>query len=132
MTLNPIRLVKHTARLLTIRNRAETVLVLAEDADQHRERYRDPNWWSRLFIATGRLWAVLPLPREIREMTLLWQYLANWKTTLGGVAVIAAGVAKVANDPSSIMDPTTIAMFGAGWAALHAKDMNVTGGTREQ
>lgn len=62
----PIKAVKNTARLLTIRGRATDVLDLAEEAEANPRLYRDAGWWSRVVNAVYRLADVLPIAPEAR------------------------------------------------------------------
>lgn len=119
-----------TARLLRLRRNAVTLIDVAEEGAADRALYRSSAYWARLFAAGRVLWIDLPLPQEIKDMDFVRNMLTNYKTTLGGIAALAAGVAAVANDPGKITDPVVLGLFGAAWAAFNAKDNNVTGGTK--
>jgi hypothetical protein len=88
---SPARLVRQTARLLTLRDRAEDVLALAQDAEVNPQRYRDATWWSRLVTAGGRLAAALPLAPEVR--TKMQTYLLKAGVVLGAVGGFAGYLA---------------------------------------
>lgn len=62
----PVKAVRNTARLLKIRNEAEDVLEIAEEAEADPRLYRDPSWWTRLLTQTGELIAALPIAPEGR------------------------------------------------------------------
>lgn len=55
----------------------------------------------------------------------------NWRTSLAGIATIAAGAAGIVNAPSNDVNTLTqsVAAILAGIGLLTAKDSNVTGGT---
>lgn len=124
----PVKTVKVTSRLLKEWREAEKLQVMAEEAAQHPELYRDPNWLSRFIRQCAALWEVLPLPEALRMNTLL----ANWKTTSGGLATLLFAAASIMQDPTNLTDPKVLAMIAAGVAAIMAKDHNVTGGTKDQ
>lgn len=137
----PIAAVKNGVRLVRLGVNAKKLLEVgdegADDWDRRRAAgdtsgalYRSSDYWARLLSKARDVWMDLPLPEEIRDMKFLTNALTNWKTTLGGLAIALAAVAKVANDPNTLTDATTLAMFGAAWAAFNAKDQNVTGGTK--
>jgi hypothetical protein len=63
---------------------------------------------------------------------MLKAVLANYKTTLAGIAALSAAAAKVAADPSSAFTPETIAVVIAGIGLILGKDANVTGGSVRQ
>lgn len=130
MKLNPITAIKQAVQLLQIRSRATAVLDTAQEAEKDTHLYRDARWWSRLMRQGYSLMQVLPIPQEIKDMAFVTNMLTNWKTTLGGIAALAAAVSAVANDPAKISDPVVLGLFGAAWAAFNSKDQNVTGGTR--
>lgn len=63
-------------------------------------------------------------------------FLANWKTTAGGLATLALGVMSLFGIKvvgSASIDPqTALGMITGGLALIFAKDGNVTGGTSAQ
>lgn len=63
-------------------------------------------------------------------------FLANWKTSAGGILTAALGVASLFNVKiagAGAIDPqTAIAMIVTGASLIFAKDGNVTGGTTRQ
>lgn len=128
----PVKAVRNTARLLKIRSRAEDVLETAEEAEANPQLYREPTWWSKLLKQGGALLEVLPVPKEVKEMDGLKSLLKNYKTTIGGIAALAAAASMIAEDPSKITDPITLGLIGAGIAGLSGKDANVTGGKKPQ
>lgn len=83
----PVRLVKHTAQLLTLRSRAEAELELFEQAEATPQLYRDATWWSRVFTATRRLVDVLPIAPEVRS--IMQSYILKAGIVLGTVSTIA-------------------------------------------
>lgn len=56
----------------------------------------------------------------------------NWKTILSGVLTLGLTGLSIAHNPTSILDPQTIAAITAGVGLLFAKQHNVTGGTIPQ
>ena len=128
----PVKAVRQTARLLKIRSRASDVLETAEAAEANPALYRDATWWSKLLRQGSALLDVLPVPQEVKRMDWLKSVLANYKTTIGGIAALASAAAVVANDPSKITDPVTLGLIGAGIAGIAGKDANVTGGSKPQ
>jgi hypothetical protein len=123
----PVRAVKATGRLLTIRARGQEALELAEQAEADPHLYRDPTWWSRTLRAAWRLLQVLPVPTDVRNLTMLKNVLANWQTTLAGIAALTAVAAHVAQDPTVLTNPETIAAILVGIGLVLGKDASVTG-----
>lgn len=122
----PAKAVRQTSRMLRARNQAADVWTLAEEAEADPRLYRDPSWWKRLLTQTGELVAVLPLAPEIRDMTFLKNVLANYKTTLAGVAAIAASLTAMANG-APMDDPAVITGFITGVGLILGKDATKTG-----
>lgn len=122
----PVKAVRTTTRMLRARNEAADVWALAEEAEANPRLYRDAAWWKRLLTQVGELLAVLPLAPEIREMTFLKNVLANYKTTLAGVAAILASLTAVANG-TPIDDPAVLTGFITGLGLIVGKDASKTG-----
>lgn len=122
----PVKAVRTTARMLRARNEAADVWALAEEAEADPRLYRDSSWWKRLLTQTGELLAVLPLAPEIRQMTFLRNVLANYKTTLAGVAAILAALTAVANG-AALDDPAVITGLITGVGLIVGKDATKTG-----
>jgi hypothetical protein len=125
----PVRAVKNTARLLTIRNEAEDVLEIAEEAEANPRLYRDQGWWTRLLTQAGELVAVLPMAQEIRNMDAIRGALANYKTTLAGVGLLIGAVTAFANGVELTDEKVWMAAI-TGIGLILGKDFNTTGGTR--
>jgi hypothetical protein len=122
----PVRAVKNTARLLKIRNEAEDVLELAQEAEADPRLYRDRGWWNRLLTQAGELIAVLPIAQEVRNMDAIRGALANHKTTLAGVALIVGGIVAFANG-APLTDESVWGSLVGGLGLICGKDFNVTG-----
>jgi hypothetical protein len=87
----PVRAVKNTARLLTIRNEAEDVLELAQEAEANPRLYRDQGWWTRLLTQAGELLAVLPIAPEGRvKLQDLLLKVAMVLGAIGGIGGVLA------------------------------------------
>jgi hypothetical protein len=125
----PVRAVRNTAKLLTLRSRALDVYQLAEEAEADPRLYRDAAWRARTCTALGELVAVLPIPKEIR--IVIQNLFSNWKTTLIGLGA-AAGVVflQAIGAGQSVKTAATAAALAA--LGMASKDSNVTGGTKEQ
>jgi hypothetical protein len=128
----PVRAVKQTSRYAKIPGRALAIRRLIRAAKKNPRLYHDPEWWALMMRANTRLLDVLPVSKEMRQMTMLKAVLANYKTTLAGIAALSAAAAKVAADPSSAFTPETIAVVIAGIGLILGKDANVTGGSVRQ
>jgi hypothetical protein len=132
----PIRAVRNTGRLLTLRKRGGEVLSILDrgkdDWDQRPAEarqtalYTTSSYWLDTLTAVRALALHLPVPSEwIRIMNL-----KSWKTSLGGVATILAVSVKVVNGEG--IDAQGLAMLAAAIGLFFAKDHNVTGGTVQQ
>lgn len=122
----PVKAVRTTTRMLRARKEAADVWELAEKAEADPRLYRDATWWSHVVTQVRELLAVLPLAPEIRDMTFLKNILANYKTTLAGVAAIAASLTAVANG-AALNDPAVITGFVTGIGLILGKDATKTG-----
>lgn len=53
--------------------------------------------------------------------------LRNWKTTLAGIGTLVLAGATIANHPTALLDPQTLATIAAGVGLILGKDASVTG-----
>ena len=112
--------------MLRARNKAAAVWTLAEQAEADPRLYREAAWWSQVVTQVRELLAVLPFAQEIREMTFLRNVLANYKTTLAGVAAILAALTAVANG-APLDDAAVITGLITGIGLILGKDAGVSG-----
>jgi hypothetical protein len=125
----PVTAVKNTARLLKLRNEAEDVLIVAEEAEADPRLYRSVGWWKRLLTEAGELIAVLPIAQEIKNMDAVRGALANYKTTIVGIGMIIGAITAFANG-APLTDETVWMPLVGGIGFILGKDFNVTGGQK--
>lgn len=120
----PVNALKRTARLLTMRNRAEAVLETAEQAERDPTLYRTPHWWLSLIERGWALWDVLPIAPEVKQMKLL-NTLIGFRSYLVALGI---GSTAAAQNLGYIDDGTAALIFkllaAGGVAALRAAIAN--------
>jgi hypothetical protein len=136
----PVRAVKQTGRLLSLRKRGVDVLDVLDEgkadwdndptpADRRGAIYATQEFWLRALTAVRELVLELPLPETwIRRITM-WK---NWRTTLAGIGTLLAVAIKVATEGVGAFTSTDAALVTGAIGLVMAKDSNVTGGTIRQ
>jgi hypothetical protein len=112
--VNPFKAIRSGVRFARAQKEAFDVWRLAEKAEHNPALYRDPGFSQQLLKECRDLFAVLPIPQELRDMV---QGLSGYKTYLVAAAAGALTVAQMLGYIDAEAYANLMLLLGAGGVA---------------